>query len=417
MLFLPLIITALGGFLFIKLGAFPLRHPLKMARICARGAGREGFLGLALALAGTLGVGNIFGVAISISVGGAGSVLWLFVSGFFAAVIKYAEVLVCVDRRKSSIGQGGMMYLVAERLRHGRALGVIYAAVCLALSLTMGAAMQSSAAVSSASLICGVKKPLFAAAFMILAFAFIFGRRERIKQITAFLIPLAGVLYIFLTLAVIFRYYGEIPRVIGEIFADAFRPRSFVGGVLGYLSASPIVRGYSTGILSNEAGAGTSSMAHASAEGDPVASGILGMLEVFCDTALLCTLTAFAILLPSGDLSGKSAAELVTSSLAQIFPRSDAILLLSVSAFALATVVCWYFYGTVCMRYLFGSRGGLAFLALYSLAVVLGAIFDCSVFASLSDLLLLVLTLLTAPVLIKSSDRIRYLSEQSGLVN
>lgn len=418
MFILPIIITALGGFLLVKLGFFPFRHPIKTARLCFGGMEREGVRNLALALAGTLGVGNIFGVAISIAVGGAGSVFWLFLSGIFAAVIKYAEVLLCVDAAEGGEGQGGMMYLISSRLPHGKLLGGIYAIVCLLLALTMGAAMQSSAAVSSAELISNIPRPVFAVVFLLLAFAFIFGRRDRIKSITAVLVPLAAACYIFLTLTVILRYYSEIPRVIGEILSSAFSPRSAAGGFLGYLSVSPIVRGYSTGILSNEAGAGTSSMAHASSlMRDPVSSGLMGMCEIVADTAILCTLTAFAILLPNPDPSGISAVELVVSSLSLAFSHSDLLLLVSVGAFALATVVCWYFYGSVCSRYLFGRGADVLFLIAYALATLIGAILDCSHFASVSDVFLLLLTLLTLPVIIKSSDRIRTLSELWGLLD
>ena len=418
MFVLPIIITALGGFLFLKLRFFPIRHPLRGVRLCAGGIGRDGLRNLALALAGTLGVGNVFGVAISIAVGGPGSVLWLLASGFFAALIKYAEVLLCVDNMQGGDGQGGMMYLLKSRLASGRFFGGLYALVCLLLSLTMGAAMQSSATVSSAELVSDVPRPIFVLAFMLLAFAFIFGRRDRIKSITAVLVPLAALFYIALTLVIIFKYRSEMPRVIGEIFSNALKPRSAAGGFFGYLSASPIVRGYSTGILSNEAGAGTSSMAHASSRGgDPVVSGLLGMLEVAVDTSLLCMLTAFAILLPCGEVTGKSAVALVVDSLSRAFPFSDYVLLLSVSAFALATVVCWYFYGSVCSRYLFGAAGERMFLPIYAIGVLIGAVLDCSFFASLSDILLLLLTLLTLPVIIKSSDRIRALSEQYGLMD
>ena len=128
-------------------------------------------------------------------------------------------------------------------------------------------------------------------------------------------------------------------------------------------------------------------------------------------------LTAFAILLPCPDLSGGSAAALVVASVCGGNTHSETVLLLSVGAFALATVVCWYFYGSVCSRYLFGRRADGAFLLLYASSVLVGAVVDCSVLASLSDVLLLVLSLLTLPVIIKSSDRIRALSETCGLID
>ena len=378
--------------------------------------GEGGFRSLALALAGTLGVGNIFGVAISITVGGAGSVLWLFISSLFAAVIKYAEALVSADALDGR-AQGGMMFVIAKRLRHGKALGRLYAVICLILAFVMGAAMQSSAAVSSAALISNMPKSAFVLAFLILALVFILGNREKIKSVTAVLIPIAAICYLFITLAVIARYFSEIPRVISEILTSAFTPRATGGGIIGYLSASPIVRGYSTGILSNEAGAGTSSMAHASSGGvSPVKAGLAGMCEATLDTAVFCMLTAFAILLPCPELAEASGAELAVDSLSLAFPCADAVLLVSVTAFALAAVVCWYYYGSVCYRYLFGDKGRGLFLPIYFLAVFAGALWDSSVFASLSDVLLLLLALLTAPVIIKSSDRIVALSEQGGII-
>ncbi len=417
MFILPIIVTALGVFLLFKLRFFPFLHPIKTLRGCISSAmGEGGFRSLALALAGTLGVGNIFGVAISITVGGAGSVLWLLVSSVFAAVIKYAEALVSVDALDGS-REGGMMFVIGKRLKRGKTLGRLYALVCLLLAFVMGAAMQSSAAVSSAALISNIPKSAFALAFLTLTFVFILGNREKIKSVTAVLIPIAALCYLIITLAVITRYFGEIPRVISDIFSSAITPRSLGGGVIGYISASPIVRGYSTGILSNEAGAGTSSMAHASSGGiSPVKAGLAGMCEATLDTAFFCMLTAFAILLPNPELATVSGAELAVESLSLAFPYADTLLLVSVTAFALAAVVCWYYYGSVCYRYLFGVRKRRLFLPIYFIAVTAGALLDCSVFASLSDVLLLLLALLTAPVIIKSSDRIIALSEREGMI-
>lgn len=417
MFVLPVIVTAIGGFLLFKLRFFPLLHPIKTAKGCISSAMEEGgFSSLALALAGTLGVGNIFGVAISITVGGAGSVLWLFLSSLFAAIIKYAEALISVDALEGT-SQGGMMYVIRKRLKNGNFFGRLYAVICLLLAFVMGAAMQSSAAVSSAVLVSDIPKAAFAVGFLILTLIFIFGNRERIKKVTAILIPFAALCYLIISFAVIFRYFEEIPRVISDIISSALTPRAAGGGILGYLAASPIVKGYSTGILSNEAGAGTSSMAHASSRGvTPVKAGLAGMCEATLDTAFFCMLTAFAILLPNPELSAIGGAELVTGSLARAFPYADVILLISVTAFALAAVVCWYYYGSVCSRYLFGARTDRLFFVIYFASVLAGALFDCSVFASLSDVLLLVLSLLTAPVIIKSSDRIKALSEQEGII-
>ncbi len=414
---LPVIVTALGGFLLFKLKFFPITRPLRTARLCLSAATEEGDpRSLLLALAGTLGVGNILGVAISIAVGGAGSVFWLLVSGLFASVIKYAEATVSVDALASGESQGGMMYVIERRLGCGSVLGKIYAAICLLLAFFMGGALQSSAAVSSLTLVTGLPPLILTLLFVTAALVFILANREKIKSLTAALVPLAAVCYVFLTLFVIFTHISELPRVISDIFREAFTLRSAGGGIAGFLLSSPIARGYSTGILSNEAGAGTSSMAHTSGGAKkPTSAGLSAMLEVFADTTVLCTLTALAILLPNSDLTAVSGGELVLSTFSSVFPLSDWLLALSVMCFALATVACWYFYGLVSWHYVLGG-GEKLFLPLYAAAVALGALLDSAVSAALSDVLLLILTLLTAPVIIKSSDRIRSLSEQDGVI-
>ena len=410
MFLLPIIVTALGVFLLCKLRAFPLRHPIRTARGCIRAASRGGFCSLALALAGTLGVGNIFGVAISISLGGAGSVFWLFFSSVFASIIKYAEALVSVDSIKIGEGQGGMMYAIARLLPHGRMLGGIYAAICLLLAFVMGGAMQSAAAVSAVVSAFPVPRFLLSLAFLTIFLILVLGPRERIKRTTSVLVPLAATIYAAMAFFVIFRYFSEIPRVLSQILREAFSARALGAGVTGGLVASPIIRGYSTGILSNEAGAGTSSMAHASEINvSPSSAGLLGMCEVVVDTAVICMLTAFAILLPCRDTA--VSAERLLSTLSSAFFGSEAMFCASVFVFALATAVCWYYYATVSARYLFDKEVTRALLPTYAASLLFGGFLDTSLLAAVSDVLLLLLTLLTAPVIIKSSDRIRALSE------
>ena len=419
MIILPITVSAVGIFLLFKLSFFPIIHPVRTARGLFRSvADSGGYRSLSLALAGTLGVGNVFGVAISITVGGAGSILWLLISGVFSAMIKYAEALVSVDRMPRGGKQGGIMHAIESELPCGRVAGRIYASLCLVLALVMGGAMQSSAAVSSARAVFADGGRIFSVSFAIIALLLILSNRERLKSLTAYLIPFAAFCYALICISVIFRYASELPSVLSEIFSNAFRPRSVGGGILGSLVASPVARGYSTGILSNEAGAGTSSMAHASGEvASPVGAGLLGMCEVIFDTSVICTLSAFAILLPyGGSIPDISASELVVSSLSRAFPHSELLLCISVTAFALATVVCWCFYGRVAVRYLFGGDKSGFFMPIYLAAVFVGSFIDCSPLAALSDVLLILLSFLCLPVIIKSSDRIRTLSERDGLI-
>ena len=420
---LPLLLGAVGTYFLIKLRFFFILHPIRTFTRGLRAIGnkraRRSFF---LALAGTLGVGNVFGVAIGIIIGGAGSLFWLFVSMFFAMVIKYCEVVISSDNLcHDTDTHGGIYYVLLSSFnRFGRLLSGIYALAVLLLSLVMGAALQSDAMIKSITSTVSLPPLAAAVPIVIIAFLGIIGDNVRIEKITAFVIPLATIVYIFITMSVILHRSDMLGSVILSVISSAFSSRSAVGGFLGFLLCAPLREGFARGILSNEAGAGTSSMAHSrSGLISPSSAGILGIFEVWFDTGLICMLTGLSILLSVPDPSMfNDGMSLVTFTVGNLFGSvGKHVLTLTVLAFAFATVICWYYYGSEAWGCLFGKRKRAVFLPLFLSFVFFGCFADGMLLVTLTDVLMLLAGMLTLRALVKSSDRIRTLSELGGVID
>ncbi len=418
---LPILITFGGLYLLIKLRAFFILHPIKSIKVLVSSFKRDkkrSTESLCLALAGTLGVGNISGVAMGIILGGAGSVFWLFISSLFSSVLKYSETVLSIDLLKKH-GTSGMMRIVQYSFKkHGKPLGVLYAFLCILIALTMGSALQANAILDSARE-CDLSPAITAAVLVVLVVIAITKFGSNIEKITAYIIPLTTVIYILLSFWVIFTNTSKLPGVIELIIKSAFTPESIGGGILTFLFSKRISEGYARGILSNEAGAGTSSLAHIkNTSADPVEQGLLGMCEVFFDTTLLCMLSAFSILLAVPDFSSyKNGMSLIISAFSSVLGSlSGYTLLLLIFLFAFSTVVCWYYYGKSCFSFVFPKITVPIFETLFILFLALGAFFDSIYIISSVDFLLLFLVILSLGATIKGSDRVKHLSEQRGLV-
>ena len=420
---LPIFITAVAIYLLIKLRFFFILHPISTARRGLRAVkDKRARRSFSLALAGTLGVGNVFGVAIGIMLGGAGSLFWLAISMLFAMAIKYSEVVLSADNLfHDADSHGGIAYVLrATSRRFGPHLSRGYSLCVLFLSVIMGAALQTDAIVKCAASGMSIS-PLAIAVFLVAAvLCAIIGGIKKIEKITAFVIPLTTIIYIIITISVIVANASNMGRVISEILSSAFSLRSAVGGIGGFLLLAPIREGFARGILSNEAGAGTSAMAHSrSGLLSPSSAGILGIFEVWFDTGVVCMLTGFSILLAVPDTALFSdGMALVNYAVGNLFGSFGKYLLtLTVFAFAFATVICWYYYGSEAWGMLFGKRKRVIFLPLFLLFVFYGCFADTSLLITLTDLLMLIATLLTLFALIKSSDRIKELSELGGVLD
>lgn len=410
--FLPIIIVSSGLFLLVKLRFFFIVHPIKTLTHLGRAVTKkDAFSSLCLSLAGTLGVGNIVGVAFGISVGGAGSVFWLFLSSVFSLIIKFSEVALSADMKLSS---GGMTEAIEKSFKSGRTPATVYAALCLLLSLTMGASLQSRSAVESLAPHGNALVPSIIFSGLV-ALAVIGGAR-RIEKISAYLIPLATLIYIVLTLAVIIIYRERLPLVFKAIIKDALTPKSALGGIGAFTIISKMREGFSRGLLSNEAGAGTSAFAHARNDSTPVSAGLVGMCEVIFDTVILCMLTALAVLLavPSPE-NYSSGLDIVMTALKPLGTFSGPALSVCIFLFAFSTVICWYYYGLCSLSYL-TKRGKRAFTCVFILAAFFGSLTPIAPLIVLSDYLLFFLSLISLSALIKNSDRLVYLSENEGLL-
>ena len=404
--FLPWLITAAGGYFLFKLRFFFILHPKKTFAAVKTG-GRGDFVSLSLALAGTLGVGNIVGVSLGISIGGAGAVFWLLLSSLFSSVIKYAEVALSASAEKSGRGFIG---IVKESFgRFGAPLATLFALLCLVLSLTMGSALQCSAAAECAQAALKIKREYLLLPILILVAAVTSGGEKFIEKAVSIIIPLTTLVYVFMCFSVILPNFSRFPAVLSKIFSGAFSLRSAGGGMLGFISSKAISEGYARGILSNEAGAGTSSFAHIRGDGrNPHEAGVFGILEVVFDTAVLCSVTAFAILLsPAHEAGGDFGSMLIAEAFRSVLGDFSVIaLFISVLLFALATVFCWYYYGTVAGEYIFGKKFSRFYFFLFLLASGLGIFIDGERLIYFTDIILFALSLITLSTLVKNRKKV-----------
>jgi len=396
---MPALLITLGLFFAFKLKFFYIIHPIKTTKAMLRN-NRGGFRALSVALAGTLGIGNIVGVSSAILMGGAGSIFWMWLSALCAMSLKYVEVHLAMIYRKSEKNSfyGGAPYYIKDGLKdilgNKRAylLSLIFAIFCIINSLTTGNLVQ----INSVSSLLPCSKIVVGIIFTVFTFIAILGGVDRIGKITSALIPFLSLVYIAFCLFIILGSLNAIPTVLEKIIKDAFSIDSAMGGVTGFGISAAMRYGVSRGVLSNEAGCGTSPTAHASSDSnDPHGQGCLGIFEVFVDTIVLCTLTAFVILIaePKGENSPMT---LVLSAFGEFTGNFGVITVILLSIlFAFATVISQYFYGIVSLKYVSKSnRAKTVFTFIFCLVLLIGAVIPMSLMWQISDLVLAVMTII-----------------------
>ncbi len=343
---------------------------------------------LCTALAATVGTGNIAGVAGAICLGGPGAIFWMWVCGFIGMATKYAEAALAVRyRQKNSAGEyiGGPMYMIKRGLpaRYGW-LAYAYCFFGVVAAFGVGNATQVNAVIggiNSVLVALGGQRSriidmVIAALLCVIVGLVLFGGAKRIGRIAEGIVPFAAMLYILLCLGVILLRLDYIPAAIAQIFTGAFTPRSVTGGVVG--SAFIALRlGASRGVFTNEAGMGTASIAHAAAQVEhPCRQGLMGIMEVFIDTILICTLTALCILCSGISIpySFDAGVNLTIAAFSEVYGTWISIpLSVCLCAFALATIFGWGLYGIRCAQFLFGDKVWRPFSTLQVATVMLGA--------------------------------------------
>ena len=363
------------------------------------------FRALTTAVSGTVGIGNIANVAIAISVGGPGAVFWLIVAGLLGMSTKFAECAMGVlFRRNNPDGtvSGGPMYYLEVGLGNlgwpnlGRGLGIFYAAMMVVGCLGIGNMFQSNQATAILVFVTGGEASFFAdrswavgLTLAALVGLVIVGGIRSISSATVRLVPVMAIFYVALALFVISISYDRIPGAIASIFGGIFTPDSVAGGALGAM-----IMGFRRATFSNEAGLGSSSIAHSAARTPiPVREGFVGLLEPFIDTVVITTLSAMVILStiydPSMSAGGVSGIELTTGAFESALSWSGAPLGAAAILFAFSTMISWAYYGLKAFTYLVGEGRlrSMGFNIFFCAFVVVGASVNLGALIDLSDAL------------------------------
>lgn len=361
------------------------------------------FQAVCTALAGTVGTGNIAGVAGAIALGGPGAVFWMWCSALLGMCTKFSEVTLAVHfREKNAQGDwiGGPMYYIKNGLsKKWHFLAFLYAALGVLTVFGTGNATQVNtivASIDTALVNMGVisessigLKLVFGIIIAVLVAVVLIGGIKRIGSVTERLVPFMALLYIVLGLGVVLLNLDKVPSVFASIFEGAFSPSGITGGVVGSMFLA-MKNGFSRGIFSNEAGLGTGSMAHAAAHvDDPVEQGYFGVFEVFVDTVVICTLTALIVLIGAGDSvhwGTAAGAELTIQGFINTYGGwVSVVTAIAMCCFAFSTILGWGLYGTRCIEFLVGSKVNKGFMVVYSLVAIIGATIDLGLLWGIAD--------------------------------
>lgn len=361
------------------------------------------FQAVCTALAGTVGTGNIAGVAGAIALGGPGAIFWMWCSAFLGMCTKFSEVTLAIHfREKNANGEyvGDPMYYIKNGLsKKWHFLAVLYALFGVLTVFGTGNATQVNTIVSSihsalhnlhiidgtvderANLIFGI----FIAAFVAMV---LLGGIQRIGQVSEKLVPFMAALYVILAIGVVILHISRVPAVFAMIFKSAFTPQAATGGIIGSMFLS-MKKGVSRGIFSNEAGLGTGSIAHACADtNNAVHQGMFGIFEVFMDTIVICTLTGLVILLGAPNIVyGQAAgAELTISGFTATYGGWVSIFTaVAMCCFAFSTIIGWGLYGSRCIEFLGGEKLVRPFLVAYSFVSIIGATINLGLLWDIAD--------------------------------
>ena len=376
------------------------------------------FQALATAVSGTVGNGNIAGVALAIAIGGPGATFWMILCGLIGMSTKFVECTLGVKYR--DVGEDGTvygapMYYLTKGLkdrgfaRLGRFLAVTFALLCIGASFGGGNAAQSNQAamqlVSSFGMEGGSARTIIGVVMMIFVGIIIIGGIKRIASVTEKIVPLMALLYVGACLYIILTNFSFVDDAFAMIFTQAFNPQAGLGGLLGVL-----ITGFRRAAFSNEAGAGSASIAHSAVKTKYAASeGLVALLEPFIDTIVICTMTALVIIIFNGDqtifnyggengivmIDGVAAegAAITAAAFANYISFSGPFLTIAVVLFAISTMISWSYYGLQSWMFVFGKSklSDYTYKILFLLFIVIGAAGDMSAVWTFSDAMILAL--------------------------
>jgi AGCS family alanine or glycine:cation symporter len=347
------------------------------------------FAALMTALAATVGIGNIVGVATAITLGGPGAVFWMWMTGLVGMATKYAEAVLAVKyREKGPHGmRGGPMYYLAN----GAGLpwlGTLFAIFTAFAAFGIGNMTQANATAKIFESTFNIAPITTGWVLMILTGLVILGGIRSIGRFTSLLVPFMIVGYVACALVVLAINVEKIPHAFSLIFYHAFNPIAATGGFVGATIAAAMRYGIARGVFSNESGLGSAPIAAAAARtNDPVKQALVSMTQTFIDTLVVCTMTALIILSADSWTMGVSASELTSASIAETLGESGRIIVAVATAlFAYSTLIGWNYYGEKAIEYLFGPRAIAAYRVLFTAAVIVGATISLEFVWNFSDL-------------------------------
>lgn len=373
------------------------------------------FQALATAVSGTVGLGNIAGVAVAVGIGGPGATFWMIVAGLLGMSSKFVECTLGVKYRDIDANgtvHGGPMYYLSRGFADikmtgvGKVLAIVFAIFCVGGSFGGGNAFQANQATTQITSLFGLEggasRTIIGIVMSILVAVVIIGGIKRIASVTEKLVPFMAIIYILASLIIILLHFSDIPMALGQIISGAFTPEAGVGGVAGV-----IIQGFRRAAFSNEAGAGSAAIAHSAVRTKyPASEGIVALLEPFIDTVVICTMTAVVIVLFNTDgffqyggingsvmINGEAVngVDLTARAYNDVIPGFNIVLTVAVVLFAFSTLISWSYYGLQAWKYLFGRSlaADLSFKVLFCIFTVIGAAASLGSVIAFSDAMIL----------------------------
>ncbi|MBI4262957.1 MAG: sodium:alanine symporter family protein [Acidobacteria bacterium] len=388
-----LVLTLLTRFVQFRQLGLAMREVL--GRMFSRGTGAGSvspFQAVATALASTVGVGNIAGVATAIVIGGPGALFWLWISGLLGMCTKFAEIVIALHYRepdRAGVMRGGAMYT----LRKGLGLpwlGAVFALVTALAAFGIGNMVQANSVAGALETSLGIPPAITGLVLVIVTSAVIVGGIARIGEVTSVLVPFMAVFYVGGGLVVLGLHAGRLPEALRLVVDGALSGTAATGAFAGSTIGLALRYGMARGLFSNEAGLGSAPIVHAAAQTDhPVRQGLYGIFEVFVDTIVICTITGLVILVSDTWPSGLNGAALSASAFETGLPGlwGDLVVTSGLVLFAFSTLIGWSYYGETGIVYLLGARAAMPYRLLWLLFIYLGATGSLQVVWGVADTL------------------------------
>ena len=390
-----ILLVGTGLYLTILLKGLQFRAlPLAFKLIMQKDHGHQGdishFAALMTALAATVGIGNIVGVATAITLGGPGAVFWMWMTGLVGMATKYSEAVLAVKyREKGEHGmRGGPMYYISK----GAGLpwlGTLFAVFTACAAFGIGNMTQANATAKIFEATFNIPTEVTGIVLTLLTGLVILGGIKSIGRFTSFLVPFMIVGYVGASLVVLALNMHQIPHAFNLIFGHAFSPSAATGGFAGATIAAAMRYGISRGVFSNESGLGSAPIAAAAARThDPVTQALVSMTQTFIDTLVVCTMTALVILTATSWTQGLPAESLTSASMAETLGNTGSIIVaIATALFAYSTLIGWNYYGEKAIEYLFGTKSIRIYRVFFTIAVMIGSMVSLKFVWNFSDLM------------------------------